>query len=150
MRSEECEDVAQTVFVILLRRLASLRDVESLPKWLMTTTRRECLRVLRRRGALVGDIGDAPDLAVEPPDTADDESAALHGALASIGERCHRLLTLLFLTDPPPDYTAISAALGVPIGSIGPTRARCLAKLHAALEADGAGRALLASFGDVP
>ncbi len=148
MRDDECDDIAQTVFVILLRRLGSLRDVESLPKWLMTTTRRECLRVIKRREALIAEPEQSGDAGASDDDRLEslERASVVHRALSTIGDRCQRLLTMLFMSEPAPEYAEVSEAIGIPIGSIGPTRARCLAKLHEALKADPAGDEALEAF----
>ncbi len=130
----DAADVSQTVWLRLVENLGSLRDPQALPGWLATTARRECLGVLRagrhRSWAPLNDELDAVD------DPAVDDAlleAELHDALRraflELPERCRRLLGLL-VQDPPPSYEEIGARLGMPIGGIGPTRARCLDKLR--------------------
>jgi RNA polymerase sigma factor (sigma-70 family) len=112
----------------------SLRDPAALPGWLASTTRNECLQLLRAKQRQVPVDGE---LVPEGTGPASDEwllkqerHIALRAAFASLPERCRALLSLLF-RDPPPPYTTISADLGVPVGSIGPIRQRCLAALRA-------------------
>ena len=131
-------DAAQAVWLHLVDHIGKIRDPAALPGWLATTTGRECTRLVRaaRRtcppGAQVLDPEDIPD---EQAVLADDEllrlerHAALREALADLPPPCQQLIALLTL-DPPLPYAQISARLGIPVGSIGPTRRRCLAKLR--------------------
>lgn len=110
---------------------------------LATTTRRECLRILRRSGRerpaeSIDDVDDIPD-GGDPLDVgllADERDAALWRALSAISARCQRLLRVL-MASPPPAYAAVAAALEMPIGSIGPSRQRCLDQLRRVLTSDG-------------
>jgi RNA polymerase sigma factor (sigma-70 family) len=137
-------DAIQTTWLRLVEHLDRIQDPERLGGWLATTVRRECLQVLRRntreRLAPSSDMTlDAIDEAAEPLDAgllADERDAALWVAFRGIPDRCQRLLRVLMAT-PPPSYEQASAALDMPIGSIGPTRARCLARLRALLEPTG-------------
>lgn len=128
----DAEDVCQSVWLLLVEQLEKLREPAALPGWLATTTRHECLRVLR--------AADRYDLSADEPDGADDTSldeavitaerdAALRVAFAELPPRCRRLLTLL-ISDPPLPYAQISSVLQMRIGSIGPQRARCLDRLR--------------------
>ncbi len=141
-------DVYQTVCVRLYEHLPRLTQTDRLQAWLVTTTKRETLAALRQRarqGSLPnpgGEDGEDPWLAV--PDTAPlaedllDDLQQMHRVqmgLQALDLRCRELLTLLFNDDDDrTDYQQISASLGMPAGSIGPTRARCLAKLRRWLE----------------
>ena len=133
----DTEDVAQNVWLTLVNQLGTLRDPAALPGWLATTTRRECGRVLRaaRRPHDAGRPPDAETIPDEQAVTAEQElltaerHAALREALAQLPPCCQQLITLL-LEDPPMSYAEISARLGVPVGSIGPNRGRCLDKLR--------------------
>jgi RNA polymerase sigma factor (sigma-70 family) len=137
-------DAIQTTWLRLVEHLDRIQDPERLGGWLATTVRRECLQVLRRntreRIAPGGDAGlDAIDTEAEPLDAAllaDERDAALWRAFRDIPDRCQRLLRVLIAT-PPPSYEQVAAALDIPIGSIGPTRARCLARLRTLLEPTG-------------
>ena len=137
-------DAIQTTWLRLVEHLDKIQDPQRLGGWLATTVRRECLQVLRRnsreRIAPSGDAGlDAVDTVAEPLDAqllADERDAALWQAFRGIPDRCQRLLRVLMAT-PPPSYEQVSAALDIPIGSIGPTRARCLARLRTLLEPTG-------------
>ena len=133
----DTDDVGQSVWLRLVDQLMQLREPEALPGWLATTTRRECGRLLtgsRRQEALgtALDPADIPDqglAAAEEEVLAAERHAALREAFAELPPRCQDLLGLLS-TDPPIPYAEISAKLGIPIGSIGPNRARCLDRLR--------------------
>lgn len=133
-----CDDVFQTVFLAAFRNLASLRDAQSVPKWLITTTVRACGRQARRRGVT---LTEPPPAAMPEPEVHRRERLhALHGALELVGERCRSLLLLLYGSVSTPSYDAAAETLGIPRGSLGPTRQRCLEKLARALAEDGHGR----------
>jgi RNA polymerase sigma factor (sigma-70 family) len=138
----------------LVNHLGNLRDPAALPGWLATTTRRECGRVRRaaREPLTAGHVPDWESLPGEQATTAGQElltaerHAALRQALLELPPDCQQLIALL-TADPPVPYAQISGRLGIPVGSIGPTRRRCLDKLrrHPAIaalinaEADAAG-----------
>jgi RNA polymerase sigma factor (sigma-70 family) len=134
--STHASDVGQNVWLRLVDQLDRIRDPAALPGWLATTTRRECIRVLRARSSqaavMVLDAETIPD---EHTDLAEQElliaerHAALREAFTCLPPRCQRLIAML-IEDPPAPYAKISAELGIPIGSIGPTRSRCLDKLR--------------------
>ena len=134
----DVDDVGQTVWLHLLEALPGLREPAALPGWLVTTTRRECLRLLtgkrgRQRLELLGDV--EPFSVEGVTDSIDDliltaeRNAALREAFATLSRENQRLMHLL-LHDPPLSYLEISDRLGIPVGSIGPTRQRCIEKLR--------------------
>ena len=131
-------DVVQTTWLRLVENLGSVREPERVGSWLATTARRECLAVLRHAGRTVPTDGielDRVDAAAEPLDAGllrDERAAELWAALAAVPDRCQRLLRVL-AADPPPSYAQVAAALDMPVGSIGPTRGRCLDRLRTAL-----------------
>lgn len=130
--SDECDDIFQTVFVILLRELSAIRTPRTLPKWLMTTTHRECWRLARARPTPVAPGDEAVLASQELPGDAAlrwEREDRVRSALHELGGRCERLIEALFLDPAHPDYEVIARRLAIPPGSIGPTRARCLAKL---------------------
>src|SRR3954452_10887116 len=135
LSASDADDVNQTVWLRLVGHLDGLREAPGLPGWLATTARHEGLRLLKRRGReLVVDPGgttfDTPEIH-DPGETLveDLRSHALREAMLELSEK-HRELLLLLLTDPPLSYDDISARLGIPRGSIGPTRSRALAQLR--------------------
>nr|WP_208383624.1 sigma-70 family RNA polymerase sigma factor [Modestobacter marinus] len=132
----DAEDVGQTVWLRLVEHLASIREPRALPKWIMTTAKHESLRVIgstRRAVALdplpePHDAGERVDVDAELLRA--ERQQALRDGLAEL-PAAQRELLLLLVADPPVSYREISERLGMPVGSIGPTRARCLARLRA-------------------
>jgi len=134
----DANDVVQTTWLRLLEHLDRIEDPSRLVGWLVTTARREAMRVLRRSGRerpVVEDtVLDRPDDA-PPVDSAllrDERNSALWDAFSRLSEKCRQLLRVA--VTHPQAYDEISEALGMPIGSIGPTRRRCLTQLRALLE----------------
>ena len=134
----DAADVSQTVWLRLVEQLGRIREPERLGAWLATTARHECLAVLRRSQRSIPVDLDAPDApmvttgddVVGSTRLEDDEQAVtLRAAWARLPERCQALLSLL-LADPPASYDEIAEALAMPVGSIGPTRLRCLHRLR--------------------
>ena len=136
----DAADVVQTTWLRLVENLDRIVDPERLPGWLATTARRECLRVSRRADVPRpgDDFAAIPDDGPEPGARLlrDERDAALWQGLAKLGESCRRLLRVL-LADPSPSYAEASVILGMKIGSIGPTRQRCLARLRQLAGLDG-------------
>jgi RNA polymerase sigma factor (sigma-70 family) len=138
----DATDVSQTVWLRVVEHLGALREPEAFPGWLRTTTRHECLRT-RRRGAngplpLDWDLlhGMADDARADDAALAAERSEVVGDALARLSERCRSLLRV-FAFSPDAGYTEIAASLGMPVGSIGPTRQRCLGHLRRRLESVG-------------
>jgi len=132
----DTEDVGQAVWLCLVRHLDNLHEPAALPGWLATTARRECLRVLRAgRPLAAGHVLDAETFRDNQAGLAEQEvlaaerQAALREAFGDL-PRCGQRLIAMLLEDPPVPYAEISARLGIPIGSIGPTRRRCLDKMR--------------------
>ncbi|MCR6487568.1 sigma-70 family RNA polymerase sigma factor [Amycolatopsis sp. OK19-0408] len=130
----DAADVVQTTWLKLVEHLGRIKDPDRLPGWLATTARHECLRQIRRAARERPVEGDwpeqeAPGTAVDAALLLDERDAALWRALATLSEQCRRLLRVLMAT-PPPSYAEVAAALDMPIGSIGPTRQRCLGRLR--------------------
>jgi RNA polymerase sigma factor (sigma-70 family) len=134
---QDIDDVGQGVWLLLVENIGNLREAAALPGWLATTTRREALRV-RRVAQRHDHAGLPPDgqVPVDPGAANIEEefivaerNAALRAAFAELQPNCHELLSLL-VADPPLAYADISARLNIPVGSIGPTRARCLNRLR--------------------
>lgn len=132
----DAEDVVQTVWLRLVEQLGRIREAEALPGWIATTAGHECLHVIKRRKrAVPTDLSGEgrPEGSGAPAVDTDllvaERHAALLAALAELPER-HRALLLLLLHDPPLPYEEIGRRLGLPVGSIGPTRARALARIR--------------------
>ena len=133
----DIDDVGQSVWLLLVEQIGRLREPAALPGWLATTTRHECLRILRvaRRQDHVdlppeSQMPSDPDVTmIEQEIIVAERDAALRAAFAELPPGCHELLSML-MSDPPSAYADISATLGIPVGSIGPTRARCLNRLR--------------------
>ena len=136
----DAADVIQVAWLRLVEHLPRLRDPERVGAWLATTVRRECLQVIatrKRRGGPVEDdiLTGLPDdsAPVDAKLLAEERDRALWQAFAAMPERCQRLLRIL-MADPPPSYHDVAETLTMPVGSIGPTRARCLDRLRALLD----------------
>jgi RNA polymerase sigma factor (sigma-70 family) len=137
----EAADVAQTTWLRLVENLDRINDPERLGAWLATTARRECLRHIRLQAR---EFPSGEDSMFELPSydrtdqrlIARERNTALRRAFARISERCQALLRLLAAPEEL-SYEEIGAALGMPIGAIGPTRARCLDQLRRTPELAG-------------
>jgi RNA polymerase sigma factor (sigma-70 family) len=141
LSAADAGDVSQTTWLRLVEAIDRIREPERLGAWLVTTAKRESLAAIRRRDRLVPDADLSavefegagrmpwvPAAGADQLEAAETRVAVLE-AWASLSERCRGLLALL-LADPPVAYDEIGASLAMPIGSIGPTRQRCLAKLR--------------------
>jgi RNA polymerase sigma factor (sigma-70 family) len=142
LRDADAADVSQATWLALLEHVGDLKDPARVGAWLATTARRECLRVLRERERRVLYGDDTPEH--ESPDPApgdllllSERDAALWRSFARLRPSDQALLRLL-MADPRPSYEEISAALDMPIGSIGPTRQRALARLREQLGSERA------------
>ena len=132
----DADDVGQSVWLQLVDQLGKIREPAALPGWLATTTRRECGRLVRAAHGRYGTVYalDAENMADEQADAAEQEvlaaerHAALREAYTRLPPQGQRLIAML-TADPPVPYAEISARLGIPVGSIGPTRRRCLDKM---------------------
>jgi RNA polymerase sigma factor (sigma-70 family) len=140
---EEAADIVQTTWLELLRRLHEIQSPQALTAWLVTAARREAWRVRDRSRRHAPDAGSAldvlPDPAPEPEERllADERDRVLWRHYQRLPERCRALLRIVAHVHRP-DYDVVAEALGMPRGSIGPTRGRCLAKLREMLQADPA------------
>lgn len=135
---EDRKDAFAATFFRLYERLGSIREPAKLPGWVATTARNEVLTLLRgRRRATPAELTDEQVPAVEHEPTAHllqrELQRALHAGLARLGPACQQLLHLLTV-DPPLSYAEVGEVLGIPHGSIGPTRQRCLDRLRATPE----------------
>jgi RNA polymerase sigma factor (sigma-70 family) len=139
---ELAEDVVQTTWLTLMRQHTSIADSGAISGWLTTCARREAWRVsrLQRRDDPTETLDLEPFL--PPHASAEDEaergitSRLLWEAVSRLAERCQRLLRVIAFDDRP-DYARLARDLAMPVGSIGPTRQRCLAKLRELLSDRG-------------
>ena len=140
----DAADVSQTTWLRLVEHIDSIEDPARVGAWLATTARRECLRVIGRAAKTVPVADTAPIADLRPHDEpeldagllGEERDAEVQRALLGLSPRCRQLLHLLML-DPPASYEEVSAAMGMPIGSIGPTRGRCLERLQGLLAMRG-------------
>ena len=154
LSNHDIEDVGQSVWLLLVAQLGKLREPAALPGWLAITTKRECLRVVtatrksQQLGSTVDDALVADKHAIDEEILIAERNAALRMAFAELPPHGQHLLAMLF-RDPPCSYSEISATLGIPIGSIGPQRARCLERLRQspALTAFGESEFSISSLG---
>ncbi len=138
----DAADVVQVTWLRLLEHIDRIEHPDRIGSWLATTARHECLRhvAARSRIMLVHDDEVTLDSAVpHQPEIderllADERAQAVRDALARLPSRWQKLLELL-MADPPTSYAEISSQLGLPVGSIGPTRRRCLERLRVLLQA---------------
>ena len=155
LSDEAREDAFAQTFAALVEHLDGIRDDEALPSWLITTAQRACWRLAakeRRDGAMASlEAGDAEGRRREDPaDRGAETPAALlerqlvREALERLGGKCRELLEALFGAGRDPNYAVIAERLGMRIGSIGPTRARCLEKLSGVLGRLGFGEGRVA------
>lgn len=143
----DAEDVVQITWLRLVENLDRLREPERLPGWLVTTAARECLRVSRRRAQEVSDAQEqlartADDAVASPEQQAIDRvmAAVLRKQVATLPARSQTLLWTLARQDAP-GYAEVARIMNMPVGSIGPTRGRCLRRLRRQLEQVGLARA---------
>ena len=140
---EDMSDVFQDVFTALLKGLPRLRDGRTLVRWLSSTTERitRTTALKRRREAAredhedetfagLADQGEAVGADLEKVE----RQHQVRMALGAVSDRCKRLIEALYYEDPTPSYTELSQRLGVPVGSLGPTRARCMERLKGHFE----------------
>jgi RNA polymerase sigma factor (sigma-70 family) len=140
---EEAADIAQNTFTILIESLDTLSEDSRLGAWLATVARRQSWRLLERNRREVASEGlDGADLVERAvflgKSNADsvehwELTEFLDTGLSQIGEPCRRLLLALYFEPESSSYAEVAASLGMPIGSIGPTRARCLKRLRRVL-----------------
>jgi RNA polymerase sigma factor (sigma-70 family) len=147
LAESDAADVAQATWLRLLENIDRLEHPARVGSWLATTARHECLRSLAARKRIVlahddtalHDVAAFHGVAADEPEIderllAEERAETVREALSRLPWRWQRLLELL-MADPPASYAEISDELGLPVGSIGPTRGRCLARLRVLLQA---------------
>ena len=138
----DAADVAQTTWLRLLEHIDRIQYPDRVGSWLAATARNECLRSLAARKRVVlghDDVELDSTVVAHGPEIderllADERAQVVRDALSRLPRRWQRLLEML-MADPPASYSDISDELGLPVGSIGPTRGRCLARLRVLLQA---------------
>jgi len=140
LAESDAADVAQTTWLRLLEHIDRIEYPDRVGSWLAATARNECLRNLaaRKRVVLAQDEEVLSEVVASGPEVderilADERDQVVRDALSRLPGRWQRLLELL-MADPPTPYADISDELGLPVGSIGPTRGRCLAQLRVLLQ----------------
>ena len=137
----DAADVVQTTWLRLLQHIDRIEYPDRVGSWLAATARNECLRSLaaRKRVVLGHEDVELDNAVAHGPDIderllADERAQVVRDALSRLPRRWQRLLEML-MADPPVSYADISDELGLPVGSIGPTRRRCLTRLRVLLQA---------------
>jgi RNA polymerase sigma factor (sigma-70 family) len=133
----DADDVGGNVWLRLVANLTTIREPEALPGWLKTTTQRECLTLLRDKRRQIprdqeratNETEPGVDASLLAKERRNAVRNAVREAVAQLRERDQELLLMLF-SDPPVPYAEISAVLNMPVGAIGPTRQRCLARVR--------------------
>lgn len=126
--AEDASDVFQQVWMELYQHLADIRQIEALPAWLMTVTRRKSYAVLKARRRSEPLDEQQPDISGKLNRI--EYEHALERALEKLPDRCRNLIDLLYFNVAEPSYAEIAETMNMPVASIGPTRARCLEKLR--------------------
>jgi RNA polymerase sigma factor (sigma-70 family) len=141
LAESDAADVAQTTWLRLFEHIDRIKYPDRVGSWLAATARNECLRSLAARKrvilahddeVLTGVVASEPE--VDERILADERDQVVRDALSRLPRRSQQLLELL-MADPPTSYAEISNEMGLPVGSIGPTRGRCLAQLRVLLQA---------------
>lgn len=139
VQPDDVADVVQHTWLVFVARLTEIHTPTTLTAWLITTTKREAWRLNRKRTA-TSELSSIPEPAADLPDVdaeliTNERDRMLWRAFTQLPQRCRQLLRVVAMVDRPA-YEDVGRALGMPHGSIGPTRGRCLAKLRALLLAD--------------
>ena len=141
LEREAAEDVVQSTWLALVRNTGSIADPQAVLAWLIGTAKRESWRVAKRSDRVEPKDFEDDEVVIAPRDLPEervlrsDSDNRLWQHVAQLPQRCQSLLRVIAFADRP-DYAAVAKALGMPIGSIGPTRGRCLAKLRLQLAND--------------
>jgi len=137
---DQAADAVQTTWLSLIDNLDMIREPEAIGGWLATVAKHEAIRLSKRASKEPVRIDPALDEHADPVTPAPEAGLLLHeravelrAAVARLGAPCRELLALLF-SDAELSYAEISAVTGMPVGSIGPTRRRCLEHLRRSLE----------------
>ncbi len=137
---QDAEEAVQTAWLRLVDHAESIADPQAVLGWLLVTVKRESWRLVRRDGREVTGIADTVDFPVAEPgpellSLMTEQQAILWEHVRRLSAQCQHLLSVIAYAARP-DYTGVATALGMPVGSIGPTRGRCLTKLRTSLSND--------------
>jgi RNA polymerase sigma factor (sigma-70 family) len=138
----DAADVFQTTWMRLIEHIDRIQHADRVGSWLASTARNECLRCLANRKRVVLSYGEdtfeeaaaSHEPEIDEALLAQEQAAVVRHAVTQLPQHWQRLMEML-MADPPASYAEISDELGLPVGSIGPTRGRCLARLRVLLEA---------------
>ena len=132
LAGEDAADVTQTTFEALLAQLDRIRDDTQIASWLMTVARRQAWRVRNERNRLLPDEDTTVEGSDATTDPLADHATAMwvYEGLSELGSPCRDLIAALYFDPGTPSYAEVATRLGRPVGSIGPTRARCLQRLR--------------------
>lgn len=137
LTAAESEDAVQQTFLLLVRNKDTISDPLAVVRWMTVSLRRLAWRERSASSKRSGEEPTDEDLprapSAEHAAVLTDQQRRLWAQVSELSERCRRLLAVIAFA-PRPDYASIAADLGIPVGSIGPTRGRCLAKLRARLD----------------
>jgi len=131
---DDSADVFQHVCLEWYQHLGNLRDVRTLPAWLITITRRKSFAVLRAKRGMI-QLEAQPEPWIDASISLIEKEHTVERALELISERCRRLIDLLYFDPNEPTYAEVAERMEMPLPSVGPTRARCLEKLRKVLAA---------------
>ncbi len=141
LNEDQAAEIFQEVFTTFFQKLNDIEEPERLQAWLVTTARRKTWRTIAKAQGRMRLDGEAIEWTTEADAVRDEaplpdeqlllleEQHLIRTAVSMLDERCRKLVQMLFYSAHPPSYAEIAASLGIPEGSIGPTRARCLGKL---------------------
>jgi RNA polymerase sigma factor (sigma-70 family) len=141
--AQAAEDVVQMSWLALVRSAESIVEPQAVMQWLIVTVRREAWRMVKKSDRVEPREFEADDLVTSSGDLPEEQvirdqgDSRLWQHIGQLSERCRALLRVVAFADRP-DYASVAEALGMPVGSIGPTRGRCLAKLRQLLADDPA------------
>ena len=142
LSEESAKDVVQSTWLALLHGGSKISDPQAVAAWLTITARREAWRTRERSASSISVDDEVLEAVIDHGASAEQQAIDLEGhrrlwaGVASLDERCQRLMRVIAFEDHP-DYARIAADLQMPVGSIGPTRGRCLDKLRQSLSRTG-------------
>ena len=143
LRGEERDDLSQITYVICFQSIAKLRDPSSLGSWVYRIAYRQGLKIIRNRSPQTESEEQndwllqsfaSTDPSEEEVLERNEEALQLRKVVVALGDPCRKLLQKLYFEEVSPAYEDVSRSLGMPIGSIGPTRARCLDRARSKLK----------------